>query len=171
MAESTQSPAKFTDSSIDDLKQICLDEHLTLYAILDACDEPQVPVKVQELGAERAVSLYRGAAERDYWSFAPYLAIVDQELLNWIVENLWEDPWGIFAVSAAPLNDVRKHFRQFLLVESPDGEQLYFRFYDPRVLPTYLESSNAEECQQMYNIVTDYYVGGSTAESLIRISI
>jgi hypothetical protein len=111
-----------------------------LYAVVDACDTPSVPEKAWELGEERAVSLYRGSAEEMYWAFAPYLFAVDGAVLDWIVAELWSEPWGIFAVANRDLEAVRRHFRRFLLVQAPDGEQWYFRFYDPRVLQPLLSN-------------------------------
>jgi hypothetical protein len=129
-----------------------------LYAVIDACDTPAVPEKARELGEERAVSLYRGSADEMYWAFAPYLFAVDGELLDWIVAELWAEPWGIFAVADEDLEAVRRHFRRFLLVQSPDGEQWYFRFYDPRVLPTFLQASTAEEIAELFGTLSAYVV-------------
>ena len=150
MAEVQDSAVEIRESSMDDLRDVCRQQPGTLYAILDACDEPRVPKKVEELGPERAVSLYRGAAQRDYWAIAPYLVQVDEELLDWIVENLWDDPWGIFAVADAELAELRKHFRRFLMVEDPDGEKIYFRFYDPRVLLQFLLTFDDEETTRFF---------------------
>ncbi len=66
---------------------------------------------------------------------------IERSRPNWIVENLWEDPWGIFAVAPTNLEALRKHFRRFLKVEDPDGKEMLFRFYDPRVLPTFLTTA------------------------------
>ncbi|MCC2670097.1 MAG: hypothetical protein K0Q72_2568 [Armatimonadetes bacterium] len=141
-------------TALDPLRELppLLDPALTdqarrgrLYAILDACDQPLVPEKVWELGEERAVSLYRDEAELEFWDIAPYLVRVDLELLDWVYEHLWREPWGIFVTSGAGLPVLRTHFRHFLLVKDPDGDEMYFRFYDPRVLPAYLDSCTAEE--------------------------
>lgn len=156
MSETQTNHLKVTPSSVDDLRTICQSDSSTMFAILDACDEPRVPEKVRELGPDLAVSLYRGAAARDYAGVAPYLMIIDETTLDWIVENLWEDPWGIFAVSKSSLEEMRKHFRQFLIVEGPDGEKLYFRFYDPRVTPSFLQSSVRSECETFYGKVERY---------------
>jgi hypothetical protein len=150
MADAEHSPVSVTESSVEDLRDICRDQPGTLYAILDACDEPRVPEKVKELGPERAVSLYRGWAERDYWAIAPYLVQVDEQLLDWIVQNLWQDPWGLFAVAATDIVALRKHFRRFLMVEDEDGERLYFRFYDPRVLNDFLATVSQGEAEQFF---------------------
>ncbi|HEU0055456.1 MAG TPA: DUF4123 domain-containing protein, partial [Longimicrobium sp.] len=113
-----------------------------LYAVLDACDTPAVPEKCADLGPDRAACLYLGSAAEQYWAFAPYLFMVNEELLDWIMAKLWDEPFGIFAVAQAPVDEVRRHFRRFLLVDAPDGERWYFRFYDPRVLAPFLEASN-----------------------------
>ena len=51
------------------------------FAVVDACDEASVVPKVSELGGERAVSLYKGWAEREHAAIAPYLIDLDQEVL------------------------------------------------------------------------------------------
>jgi hypothetical protein len=75
---------------------------------------------------------------------------VDGELLDWIIADLWTEPWGIFAVADGDLEAVRRHFRRLLLVQAPDGEQWYFRFYDPRVLPTFLETSDGNQLAEFF---------------------
>ena len=116
-----------------------------LFAILDATDTPSVPIKAGELGEEHAVSLYRGQAEEDLWTIAPFLVQVDSATLEWIAESLWPEPWGIFVLADDSLENLRLHLRRFLVVEGPNGESWYFRFYDPRVLVKYLDSCTAEE--------------------------
>lgn len=127
-----------------------------LYGILDACDQPQVPVLARELGEERAVSLYRGEAEKNYWDIAPYLVRLDEDLVEWIFRSLWEEPWGIFVVTDAALDELRRHFRRFLLVEDTDGDEAYFRFYDPRVLRAFLPNCTAEELDSLFGPVLQY---------------
>lgn len=126
-----------------------------LCAILDACDEPRVPVKVAELG-QNAAPLYQGKAQDGLSAIAPYLVRVDPAMLAWIAESLWTDPWGVFAVSDAPLDALRTHLRRFLLVDAPDGEQWYFRFYDPRVLTKFLSTSDAAQLADFFGPVTSF---------------
>jgi len=134
-----------------------------LFAVIDSCDEPSVLAKVEEAGPERVVSLYRGEAEEDFADFAPYLFRVDAELLDWIAAELWPKPWGIFARAALPLEDVRKQFRRFLLVEDPDGMEMYFRFYDPRILRVFLPTCTASELSQFFGPIEAMGVGATDA--------
>lgn len=124
-----------------------------LFAILDACDTPSVVAKVHELGDERAVSLYRGMAEEVFESIAPYLVAVDAAMFDWIVDTLWSEPWGVFVQSTVELNALRTHFRKFLIVESPVGENWYFRYYDPRVLVAYLSTCTDAELGHFFGPV------------------
>ena len=131
-------------------------ERGVLYAILDACDEPRVVTRVRELGPGLAVSLYRPPAEEDLAAIAPYLVQVTPGLLHWIGETLWTAPWGIFLVSESPLDELRTHFRRFLLVDGPDGDEWYFRFYDPRVLAAFLPTCDAAQLTAFFGPVLRY---------------
>lgn len=142
-----------------------------LYAVLDACDAPPVPEKCAELGSERAVSLYRGGAEEMYSAIAPYLFSVDVELLDWIAAELWDEPWGIFAVADAGLEALRRHFRRFLLVKATDGEQWYFRFYDPRVLPNFLSTCTGAELREMFGALQAYGIPDPDARAATLLSM
>ena len=135
----------------------------TLWAILDACDAPPVRPKVESLGDKRGVSLYKGTAEERYADLAPYLVAVDDDLLDWILTTLWGDPWGILVQSTASLEELRTHFRKFLLVSAPNGEEWYFRWYDPRVLEKYLPTCTDEELRAFFGPVTSYGVSDPSA--------
>jgi hypothetical protein len=116
-----------------------------LYAVIDACGAPSVPSRVRQLGDQRAVSLYKGRAEEELWAIAPYLFAVDTITFDWISSELWGTPWGFLALAHEGLDTLRHHFRQFLTVKTPAGEEWYFRFYDPRVLRKYLDTCNSTE--------------------------
>ncbi len=123
-----------------------------LFAILDACDAPLVPEKANELGLEKALSLYLGLLDASHWPISPYLFRVDPDVLAWLIANLKQQPWGIFAVPHAPDQTVKTlfaHFRKFVIIRAGD-EQVYFRFYDPRVLPKYLERVPEEKLEEFF---------------------
>jgi len=150
------SPVIVAESTLEKLREQIRLEPGTLYAILDACDEPRIPEKARLLGPQQAVSLYRGSGERDYWAIAPYLVRVDEALLDWIAENLWQSPWGVFAVAPTDLSSLRKHFRRFLLLRSSDGKNIHFRFYDPRVLAAFLPTCTANQVVDFFGPVRSF---------------
>lgn len=116
-----------------------------LWAILDACDAPAVPARVRLLPPEQGGCLWSGEAREKHWGVAPWLARVDVPLLDWIRGELWDEPWGILVEARVAADLLRKHFRRALVAEGPDGRRMYFRFYDPRVLGTYLRSATPSE--------------------------
>lgn len=147
-------------------------ESQRLYAILDACDSPAVQHKVTELEMETCISLYRGMPEEDFSSFAPYLTAVNAERFDWIVATLWSEPWGIFLVTLEGLPALRAHFRHFLIVNDPDGKEMYFRFYDPRVLRKFLPTCTAKELKSFYGNIEAFVpcdpADTKQAQSLMR---
>jgi hypothetical protein len=154
-----------TPASLDQLRRLA--PAGKLYAILDACDEPTVPKKCAELGEQRAISLYRGAAQEKHAHVAPYLAQADDGLIDWIAQTIWKRPWGIFAWVDASFDESRKHFRRFLQAQLPDGREMLFRFYDPRVLPTYLHNCNPEELRDFYGPARAFGLSTESADQVI----
>ena len=138
-------PLQIQSSSAPGLRKFAAGGYL--YALLDDYDNPTVPQKVQDLGQESAVSLFVGEAEKKYWDLAPYLIAVQEETLEWMVRTIWNAPCGVFILSKSGLESLRTHFRRFLIVQLPDGERWYFRYYDPRILKIYLSNCRADELE------------------------
>lgn len=114
-----------------------------LYAITDGAGEPLLAAMLRELGHSRACPVtIPGAAQHD---LIPYIVAVDALLLEWLRQTVWARPWGVFVLAKSDLQSLAQHFARFLFVSLPDGEQWFFRFYDPRVLGTYLPNCSAEE--------------------------
>lgn len=128
-----------------------------LFAILDACDEPEVPGKVAELG-ERAKCLYRGVDDPQTLTIAPYLAHLDASDVEWLSETMWGRFWGIFVVANSDMKTLRRHFRKFLMVNLEGEGAVYFRYYDPRVLKTFLPTCDGEQLKQFYGPIDAYGV-------------
>jgi hypothetical protein len=136
-----------------------LRERGELFVVLDACDEPSVPILCDGLGDERCVSLYRGEAEEVYADIAPYLVHVDSdEVLEWVTAFSRKIAWGIVLVAPTPLQALRTHLRKFLKVLDPDGKRLYFRFYDPRVMEMFLPTCDASQLEEFFGPVKAYAV-------------
>ncbi|WP_373767016.1 DUF4123 domain-containing protein [Glaesserella sp.] len=51
----------------------------------------------------------------------------------------WYKHFGFFFRSRAEFDELLQHFRKFMILPTYDERQLYFRFYDPRVLEDYLD--------------------------------
>ncbi|MCX6874539.1 MAG: DUF4123 domain-containing protein [Verrucomicrobia bacterium] len=133
------------------------DPTLATYTILDgaACEE-LLPM-LEEHDPDHCC-LYAGDLDDDVEEVAPYLIRLeaDHPFTAWLLEAIGHKPWGIFCKAPSTLRELRKHFRQFLIVKGPDGESLYFRYYDPRVLTVFLESCDAKQLEMIFGVVIAY---------------
>jgi len=145
------------DTDLSALKSLLHSADSHLYAVLDSADEPKVVERVEE-SVDRGTNLYVGSAQRDYWAISPYLLLMQPDDLDWILTDLQEDAWGIVAETNADLNVMKRHFRKFLTVkEGESGRFLLFRFYDPRVLPIFLESCSIQQAHAFFGPVESFY--------------
>lgn len=128
-----------------------------LYAILDAARQEDVPALLEGSKLQYQ-SLYEGIEGQAMADAAPYLVRLTPEspLLETLVRRGWGDSWGIYLTSLAPFAEVRKHFRRFLLVKLADGEEVYFRYYDPRVLRVFLPTCTPQEAAQFFGPIVGF---------------
>lgn len=114
------------------------DPTLATYTILDgAACEDLLPM-LEEHDPDHCC-LYAGDLDDDVEEVAPYLVRLeaDHPFTGWLLESIGHQPWGIFCKAPSTLRELRKHFRQFLIVKGPQGQLLYFRYFDPRVLASF----------------------------------
>ncbi len=143
------------------LLELLREKFQPLYAILDAARDPTVLAILFQSDQEYQ-SLYEGAEGEKLAVVAPYLVRLpkDSPLLEVVVRASWGKSWGVFLTSDSPFAEVRRHLRQFLMVKLPEGKQVYFRFYDPRVLRVYLPTCTAEETRTFLGPVKCYLMDG-----------
>jgi len=118
-----------------------------LHVIIDAARSERALQLVEE-SIDPYASLYDGEQGRAFDDIAPYLVHLHSN--SWLLERLvtegWGDAWGIYLESRAGFDAIRRHLRQFLMVDAADaGHRLFFRFYDPRVMPTFAPLMTPEQ--------------------------
>ncbi len=128
-----------------------------LYAILDAACEPSVPGRLDRSGLEYE-SLYEGGRGDELAAFGPWLVGLPAgtPFLDELVRDGWGKSWAVYLTCDVALPEVRRHLRKFLIVKLADGRQVYFRYYDPRVLRTYLPTCTAAEVAEFVGPVRRY---------------
>lgn len=140
------------------------------YAVLDGASVPDLLGHLYDDPRPEFVCLYRGDLKPDIAEVAPYLVKLNAKssFTDWILTEAWGNHWGIFAISPADMTAMRKHFRTFLFVKNPEGKQVYFRYYDPRVLRIYLPACNAREVEFVFGPATSYLLEGDNQAILQR---
>lgn len=148
------------DKTVQSLKmQIFSQPGTRVFTILDGASIPGLLQSLYSFDPEY-ICLYRGELAPDMAEVAPYLVMLDRDspITDWLLSKGWGMHWGIFGVTQADLQSLRKHFRTFLMVYDESGTSLYFRYYDPRVLRVYLPTCNAGELKTVFGPVLSYLV-------------
>lgn len=132
-----------------------------LYFLADAAQDEVIYPRLRGFAvAEDVVPLYQGEAGVELAAVAPYLVSfgTGAQVFDWLWDTAWYRPWGVLIRSAAPIEDLRAHFRRLTRVQTEDGRVLLFRFYDPRVLSAFLPTCAAAEAAEMFGPVEAFGV-------------
>jgi Domain of unknown function (DUF4123)/FHA domain len=128
-----------------------------LYAILDAARDPLVYQLVHAC-PDKKQSLYEGPQASELAFVAPYLVALPKEspFLERLVREGWGKSWGVYLTCEKPFEELRKDLRRFLTVELEGGKKVLFRYYDPRVLSTFLPTCRPSEASGFFRDVRLY---------------
>jgi hypothetical protein len=127
-----------------------------LHCILDAARDPRIYPRLRGFAPTAEIaSLYQGTAGTKMAAVAPYLVCLgsDTNIFDWIWEGGWGQSWGIFFWSLYTFEGLRAHFRTLTKVMLPDGKAVLFRFYDPRVLGTFLPTCDQKQLTDIFGNV------------------
>lgn len=140
-----------------------------LFAIIDSARDRYAYTLLLQSQAQYQ-SLYDGEKGVSLSDVAPYLVHLpkDSELLPILVRDGWGQSWGVYLKSLVGFQEVRRHLRHFLEVRQPDGEQLYFRFYDPRVLRAYLPTLTPNEAAPFMGPIHCYLAEDQKPNTLLQ---
>jgi len=120
--------------------------------------------------------LLSGELDPELAETAPYLIRLEEghDLTNWLIDKGWSNHVGVFSMinKDVVFNDVRKHFRGFLMVRDPEGNPVFFRYYDPRVLRVYLPTCDDRELPTIYgDHVVSYYTENDDGSELLQFQV
>ncbi|WP_298258164.1 DUF4123 domain-containing protein [uncultured Litoreibacter sp.] len=141
------------------------------FALLDAA-------KIQGLREQLDASsltygcLFQGEAEEELAEVAPWLVELRPGITftrrlftkhpdtatSW---HLWDSNAAVFLRSSAGLQAVRKHLRRFTRAQDRAGKWYFVRFYDPAVLPGFIESLPDEKRAAFFGPVDAWIAPGA----------
>ncbi|HEY6330931.1 MAG TPA: DUF4123 domain-containing protein [Blastocatellia bacterium] len=153
-------------------RQLFANEEASVFAVLDGASASGLLDKLYGLQPEFEC-LYRGEIEPDIAYVAPYLVRLDadSEFARWTISQGWGRHWGIFVTSSEDFRALRRHLRMFLVVYDADGRPLRFRYYDPRVLRTYLPTCTTGELSTIFGPVSSYIAEATDPHTMLRFSV
>ncbi|WP_157822395.1 DUF4123 domain-containing protein [Psychromonas sp. Urea-02u-13] len=135
----------------------------TVYAILGGARDKQIERIIRQ-GELKSSCLIDGKLTYQMSIAAPYIVRLEfnhPQTIE-ILKKGWGNNWGIFAITYSPatLINVRQNCRKIAMVKSPEGKNLYFRYYDPRVLRIYLSACDTSEANKVFGPITDFILEG-----------
>jgi Domain of unknown function (DUF4123)/FHA domain len=139
-----------------------------LYCLLDAACDQTIP-SLLALASEQKQCLYDGQSATDLANWAPYLVKLpaDSPFTKALLDLGWGKGWASYFSSNAPFEEIRHHFRKFLMIQLQGGEEVYFRFYDPRVLREFLPTSTPDEASIFCGPVQQWFIEAEEPETML----
>jgi hypothetical protein len=90
--------------------------------------------------------------------YSPYLFSYEplSEFSDWYMEKGWGKGWGIMLRSHVSPPELIEHCRKFLHTVD-EANELYFRYFDPRVLDIFLPTCNQSQLKEFFGPI-DYFM-------------
>lgn len=117
-----------------------------LYAFLDPFFE--LPFSVEEARLEMKdtdPTFYDMIAWDQVTYEPPSLVKVNEETLEWIINSLSTERWGLFIASKLDIESLARHFQKFVIARGPDANPYFLRFHDASVLDVLLKTWTPKE--------------------------
>lgn len=139
-----------------------------LFAVVDSARHPAVLEALCRPGSVHW-SLYDGRTAELLADVAPYLVDLRKgpERRHALLEGGWGDFRGFYFHSDREPDALRSHLRHFMMVRLED-EEVFFRFYDPRVLRPFLKNIDSIDGAKFIEPFLGLYCEGDSGDTITR---
>lgn len=139
------------------------------YLLLDAARMDVNLEKAQELESSHS-SLYEGKSRENLAGVGPFLfsCLNKSNLFQFFTQEGLGQSWGVLFYSHLPFAELYRHCRKFLLIRTEDNQELYFRFYDPRVLRIFLPTCTKEQLREFFGPIQYFLVEDEETGLVVR---
>lgn len=137
------------------------------FAVLDGAQIEGLPERLRR-DAPDAMCLFSGQLDPLLEAAAPHLLSLkpDSAPARIALQEGWNQHWSI-VLAAEPGVDayrMRAHLRRCLRVVGPNGDALFFRFYDPRAFRTVVPTMKPEQRRDFFGPILGCWVEGRTPD-------
>jgi hypothetical protein len=153
-------------------KAIADDHSLRVFSLQDAAASPRIyPNMILSLTDNAC--LYDGKLPQALMEAAPYIVHLSgsSAYTPWLLNEGWGNNWGILLQSTANLMSLRAHFQRLLIVKDEGGRRFNFRYYDPRVIRSYLPTCKPAELRMLFGPVDKFFVQSQKENELLVFSL
>lgn len=137
------------------LRTVLSNSPASTFAVLDAAALDGLLEPLYQLAPDAFSCLLIGELEPDVAHVAPYLVRLHPEsaLVDWLEQKL-DLPWGYLVESPLSASELHLHLRKFSEVRAMNGEVLFFRFWDPRVMSCVAQIFTAQQSESFMQGIT-----------------
>lgn len=141
----------------------------SLYALVDAARGHGIHHWIKASGFEYSC-LFTGQLSDELLAASPYLLriVPGSVSLPRLIEQGWGHAWGLFLAAHAGLVEVRRHLRRLLQVRTENHKRLFFRYYDPRVLRSFLPTCQAAQLSEVFGPIQRFDIESADGSQLLR---
>ena len=152
----------------ENLKQHLLSDQTKLFCVLDGAAIPDLPTHLYEMDPPN-YCLAPGELEPEAAFVAPYVVqlLPNHKFTDWVLNESFGKNWGIFVQCPYSITEMRRHFRSLVSVYDEEGNMMFFRFFDPRVLRQFLPTCDTEELKTFFGKVQRYFAEDATDDNLL----
>ena len=143
-----------------------------LYGIVDAAQDKDLAFEARDRFKLPIRMLFQGEAAEYMGDVAPYLVPIDpaSEYLECWAQRLGKNA-GILLTTSAHPEKLFRHLREVFVVKDEEGQEYFFRFYDPRVLRPFLPTCTPEQALEFFGPVSSCLCAAEASESLLRFTV
>jgi hypothetical protein len=146
------------------LREACAGQGDHMFVLLDGSRIQKLWIVLRELNTPH-LCLFRESPKESLVHVAPFLARIppDSDLALYLTFQDGALDAALLINAVASLEDLHRHFRRYLLMRRPNGMDVDFRFYDPRVLGPFLKSSTPEERSTFFAPIQSFFTYDAAA--------
>lgn len=139
------------------------------YIVLDAARMGMDMETAKELNPDFKC-LYQGKTELELAGVAPFLFTYtsNSEFKQWFEKFSIGNSWGVLFHSHLPFSEIYKHCRRFLIVKNEGEQEIYFRFYDPRVLRIFLPTCNRVQLKEFFGPINSFILEDEDPNTILQ---
>ena len=160
------------------LSHILIATQMHSYAIIDASNATELTTQLLIYEPEHR-NLFEGQEALELEEVAPYIVKLyhDDTFSQWVIDEVYGKDSAIFVQSNAHIDTLASHFRNYLHVNRQIAhpktgnlvtQEGILAFYDPRVLPTWLEKITPEKKQAFLNPCLHIYCEDIETKTLLH---
>ena len=127
-------------------------QNYTTFVIADGAIDKEVDVNLEIYRPEHR-TLYPEIYSKEVGYAQPFLINLESstEFKKWFLEKGYGNSRGVFVLSTLDIDTLANNIKNFTIGHMKEGDkETFFRFYDPKIFPTFLRMLSANQVEQVF---------------------